>query len=254
MARNNKVDIDYMINWIRKYFMQNGPDCKAIIGVSGGKDSTVCAALLCRALGPNNVVAVRMPQGIQEDIDMAKEVTEYLGITQTYEVNIGSTCDAIYAALPLMASSYPGVTTNTPARIRMTVLYAIAAMVHGRVCNTCNYSEDYVGYSTKFGDNTGDFSLLKGYTVTQVIEIGRMLGLPEKFLTKPPADGLCGKTDEENLGFSYSTLDKYITTGVINDYEVFKNIETRHVKNLHKVRPMPTLPGDTSLYEDRQYF
>lgn len=238
---NNEVD--YIKNWIKKYFVENGPDCKAIIGLSGGKDSTIVAKLCVEALGKERVIGVFMPQGNQHDIDVAHEVGKYLGI-QTIEINIGDTCEMLYNAIEEGVSHdihhSSVITSNTPARIRMSILYAIAGEYHGRVANTCNASEDYVGYSTKFGDSAGDFSPLSSYTVRQVRAIGRALGIPEKFINKAPEDGLSGKTDEDNLGFSYDVLDDYLENNITpEDYNVYRNIEERHKRNRHKVEPMP---------------
>lgn len=231
-----------IIDWIKEYFIKNGPECKAVIGISGGKDSTVAAALLCKALGPNRVIAVQMPQGFQYDIDVSNEVIDYLEITEHYNINIGSSCQEIFLSLPNDIRIQPQVTSNVPARVRMNILYAIAASRHGRVVNTCNRSEDYVGYSTKFGDAAGDFSILSNYTATEVKEIGIELGLPKNFIEKPPEDGLSGLTDEENLGFSYDILDNFLLNGITPPYEIYKNIEQRHKRNLHKISPMPTCP------------
>ena len=231
-----------IIDWIKEYFIKNGPECKAVIGISGGKDSTVAAALLCKALGPNRVIAVQMPQGFQYDIDVSNEVIDYLEITEHYNINIGSACQEIFLSLPNDIRIQPQVTSNVPARVRMNILYAIAASRHGRVVNTCNRSEDYVGYSTKFGDAAGDFSILSNYTATEVKEIGIELGLPKNFIEKPPEDGLSGLTDEENLEFSYDVLDNFLLNGITPPYEIYKNIEQRHKRNLHKISPMPTCP------------
>lgn len=231
-----------IIDWIKEYFIKNGPECKAVIGISGGKDSTVAAALLCKALGPNRVIAVQMPQGFQYDIDVSNEVIDYLEITEHYNINIGSSCQEIFLSLPNDIRIQPQVTSNVPARVRMNILYAIAASRHGRVVNTCNRSEDYVGYSTKFGDAAGDFSILSNYTATEVKEIGIELGLPKNFIEKPPEDGLSGLTDEKNLGFSYDVLDNFLLNGITPPYEIYKNIEQRHKRNLHKISPMPTCP------------
>ena len=231
-----------IIDWIKEYFIKNGPECKAVIGISGGKDSTVAAALLCKALGPNRVIAVQMPQGFQYDIDVSNEVIDYLEITEHYNINIGSACQEIFLSLPNDIRIQPQVTSNVPARVRMNILYAIAASRHGRVVNTCNRSEDYVGYSTKFVDAAGDFSILSNYTATEVKEIGIELGLPKNFIEKPPEDGLSGLTDEENLGFSYDVLDNFLLNGITPPYEIYKNIEQRHKRNLHKISPMPTCP------------
>jgi len=130
--------------------------------------------------------------------------------------------------------------TNLPARLRMATLYAIAQSVNGRVSNNCNLSEDYVGYSTRWGDGVGDFAPLANLTVTEVKAIGYELGLPVEFIEKVPSDGLCDLTDEENLGFSYDTLDCYIRTGICEDREAKERIDYLHNKNLFKSQPIPT--------------
>lgn len=151
--------ITNITNWIKDYFVNNGPDCKAIIGISGGKDSTVTAALLVKALGKNRVIGVKMPQGNQHDIDVANKVIDYLDI-DSYEVR----------------------------------------------------------------------------------QIGKALGIPNEFIFKTPEDGLSGKTDEDNLGFTYDELDNFLLRGDYPSYDVYKNIEERHKRNLHKVKPMPSCP------------
>lgn len=130
---------------------------------------------------------------------------------------------------------------NLPARIRMTTLYAIAQSLPngGRVANTCNLSEDYVGYSTKYGDAAGDFSPLSGLLVSEVKQIGYELPIPRDLVDKTPSDGLCGKTDEDNLGFTYAQLDAHIETGTCGVSEIDSKIETMHEHNLHKLRLMP---------------
>lgn len=239
--------INNITNWIKDYFVNNGPDCKAIVGISGGKDSTVTAALLVKALGKNRVIGVKMPQGNQHDIDVANKVIDYLGI-RSYEINIGDVCESLYHAIDegydfdSTVKNNPQVTSNSPARVRMTVLYAIAALEHGRVANTCNKSEDFIGYSTKFGDAAGDFSVLSEYTVSEVRQIGKALGIPNEFIFKAPEDGLSGKTDEDNLGFTYGELDHFLLRGHYPSYDVYKNIEERHKRNLHKINPMPSCP------------
>ena len=199
------------IEWIRRWFEENGSGCSAVIGISGGKDSSVAAALCAKALGAERVIGVLMPQGEQFDIDYSHELCELLGIRKI-EVNIGETVAALKAAFPFEPSVQTA--TNIPPRIRMTVLYAVSQSNNGRVANTCNLSEDWVGYATRYGDGAGDFGPISHFTVQEVKAIGRYLGLPEKFVEKPPLDGLCGKTDEDNLGFTYAELDAYIREGV----------------------------------------
>ena len=225
------------VQWIRTFFAENGKDCNAIVGISGGKDSSVVAALCAEALGKERVIGVFMPCGKQSDIDMAYLLVEHLGIRRL-EINIEKTVAAALESL----GDIP-VTTQTrinlPPRIRMATLYAVGQSMNGRVANTCNLSEDYVGYATRYGDGAGDFSPLAHLTVTEVRAIGRVLGLPQVLIDKPPIDGLCGKTDEENLGFTYDVLDRYIRTGEIEEDAVREKIDRLHRQNLFKLLPMP---------------
>ena len=229
-----------IVLWIEDWFRTNGsPDTKAVIGISGGKDSSIAAALCAEALGPDRVFGVLLPNGEQHDIETARALCAALNIDHI-EINIKDSVRGLYEAVSgtgLLLNE--GALFNTPARIRMTALYAIAAIIGGRVVNTCNLSEDHVGYSTKFGDSAGDFSPLSDLTVTEVKAIGRELGLADVFVDKVPADGLCGKTDEDNLGFSYETLDKYIREGICEDEEVKARIDRLHKISRHKLEPMP---------------
>lgn len=227
------------VEWIRNFFEENGKDCNAVVGISGGKDSSVAAALCVEALGKERVIGVLMPQGEQHDIDMAYMLVNHLGIKH-YEVNIKSAVDGILNALPENLDITAQTKTNIPPRIRMTTLYAISQSVNGRVVNTCNLSEDWVGYSTRYGDSVGDFSPMSNLTVTEVKKIGHILGLPKELVEKTPIDGLCGKTDEENLGFTYKELDIYIRTGKIDDPEKKALIDKKHKANLFKLELMPS--------------
>ena len=227
------------VEWIRDFFKNNGPDCNAVIGISGGKDSSVAAALCVEALGKDRVIGVLMPKGEQADIDCSLKLVNHLGI-KYFTVNIGETVEALKSALPNDIEITVQTVTNIPPRVRMTVLYAISQSNNGRVVNTCNLSEAWVGYSTRYGDSVGDFSPLSNLTVAEVKEIGHILGLPEDLVEKVPIDGLCGKTDEENLGFTYAVLDKYIRTGVCEDPEIKELIDRKHKANLFKLQLMPT--------------
>ncbi|MDO4799342.1 MAG: NAD(+) synthase [Bacillota bacterium] len=228
------------VDWIRTWFEENGKDCVAVVGISGGKDSSVVAALCVEALGAERVLGVLMPQGEQWDIDMSHRVCDHLGIRRVV-VNIGPTtevlAEGVEAALGQELSRQSIV--NLPARIRMATLYAVSQTEKGRVANTCNLSEDWVGYSTRYGDMAGDFSPLSDLVVREVKAIGRAIGLPEEFIEKTPIDGLSGLTDEENLGFSYEELDRYIREGVIEDPERQRKIDALHRKNRFKTEPMP---------------
>lgn len=227
---------DECVQWIRDFFEKNGKGCNAIVGISGGKDSSVVAALCVEALGKDRVIGVLMPCGVQHDIDMAKLLVEHLGIRH-YIINIKETVEAMHKSLPFELSKQS--ITNIPPRVRMTTLYAVAQSHNGRVANTCNLSEDWVGYSTRYGDAAGDFSPCSNLTVAEVKQIGRILGLPAALVDKVPTDGLCGKTDEENLGFTYAELDRYIRTGSIEDQNRKAMIDDRHQKNLFKLQLMP---------------
>lgn len=229
---------DECVEWIRNFFEENGKDCNAVIGISGGKDSSVAAALCVEALGKDRVIGVLMPCGEQHDIDMAKLLVEHLGIKH-YVVNIKQTVDALVSAMPEDITLTQQARTNLPPRIRMSTLYMVSQCCNGRVVNTCNLSEDWVGYSTRYGDAAGDFSPMSELTVTEVKAIGRVLGLPDVLVDKVPIDGLCGKTDEENLGFTYDTLDKYIREGIEPDSQIKELIDTKHRNNLFKLELMP---------------
>lgn len=237
------------VQWIRGWFEDNGPGCNAVIGISGGKDSSVVAALCVEALGKDRVIGVLMPNGEQKDINDAIAVVDHLGIKYTI-VNIN---EAYYGVLDCIDDMYiPEIDgyneisisnqtlVNLPPRLRMATLYAIAQSVNGRVANTCNLSEDYVGYSTRWGDSVGDFAPLASLTTDEVVAIGDACGIPYELTHKTPADGLCDKTDEDNLGFTYEVLNKYILTGECEDEAIKAKIDEKHQKNLFKLQPIPT--------------
>ncbi len=232
------------VEWIRDFFEKNGKDCTAVLGISGGKDSSVAAALCVEALGKDRVIGVLMPCGKQSDIDAAYALVNHLGIKH-YEVNIEAAVEGVKSAIPKELSLTSQSLTNLPARIRMSTLYAVSQSVNGRVVNTCNLSEDWVGYSTRYGDAAGDFSPMCNLTVTEVKEIGRYLSLPSQLVDKVPIDGLSGKTDEENLGFTYDVLDRYIRTGEIDDAHTKELIDRKHKANLFKLQLMPCFRPET---------
>ncbi len=230
---------DECVQWIRDFFLENGRDCNAVLGISGGKDSSVAAALCVEALGRDRVIGVLMPCGVQHDIDAAYMLVDHLGIKR-FEININDAVEGIKNAMPEDITLTSQSLTNLPARIRMATVYAVSQSMNGRVVNTCNLSEDWVGYSTRYGDAAGDFSPMCHLTVTEVKEIGRLLGLPDALVDKTPIDGLSGKTDEDNLGFTYAVLDRYIRTGEIDDEKTKGLIDRKHKANLFKLQLMPS--------------
>lgn len=230
---------DECVVWIRNFFEKNGPGCNAIVGISGGKDSSVVAALCVEALGKDRVIGVLMPCGTQSDIDMARLLVEHLDI-HNVEINIKNAVDALLGEIEKTTHLTTQTRINLPPRVRMTTLYAVSQSMNGRVANTCNLSEDWVGYSTRYGDAAGDFSPLAHLTVSEVKAIGRKLGLPEILIEKAPSDGLCGKTDEDNLGFTYEVLDRYIREGVCEDEEIRTKINHLHQINKFKLELMPS--------------
>lgn len=251
---NAKKVKDECVNWIRDFFERNGNGCNAVIGISGGKDSSIVAALCVEALGKERVIGVLMPNGWQHDIDDSLELVKHLGIDFTC-VNIASAVDGVlcnmrdylridsdgsYKNTGMKISEQTKI--NLPARIRMATLYAVSQSCNGRVANTCNLSEDWIGYSTRYGDAAGDFSPLAHLTSDEVKAIGYECGLPRDFVEKTPSDGLCGKTDEDNFGFTYAVLNQYIRTGVCEDSGIKEKIDRMHEKNLFKLQLMPSFP------------
>lgn len=232
------------VEWIRDWFERNGPGCNAILGISGGKDSSIAAALCVEALGKDRVIGVMMPNGVQPDIDMAELLIKHLGI-EHYLINIKGSYDALMdqlkgAGIEVSKDSI----INLPPRLRMSALYAVGQSRNGRVVNTCNLSEDWVGYSTRYGDSAGDFSPMAGFTTAEIRAIGRVLGVPSVLIEKVPSDGLSGMSDEDKLGFTYEVLDRYIRTGEIDDPVTKERIDSLHRKNLFKLRYMDTFRLD----------
>lgn len=228
-----------LIAWIREWFEKNGEGCNAVIGISGGKDSSVCAAVCVEALGKERVIGVLMPNGTQSDISDSRQLVEHLGI-RNVTINVADAVNAVHTQLQKVGIAVSNQTEiNLPPRIRMSVLYALSQSMNGRVINTCNLSEDWVGYSTRYGDSAGDVSLLGKLTVQEVKALGRELGLPENLVEKTPSDGLCGSTDEQKLGFSYAVLDRYIREGVCEDTAIKDRIDRLHRANRFKLEVLP---------------
>ena len=227
------------VAWIRDWFEKNGKGCNAVVGISGGKDSSVVAALCVEALGKERTIGVLMPNGEQPDIDCSHALVKHLGIPY-YVCNIKNAVDGVLDSLQKSGVEISRQTrVNLPPRIRMSTLYALSQSNNGRVANTCNLSEDWVGYSTRYGDAAGDFAPLGKLTVQEVKAIGKYLGLPIELVEKVPSDGLTERTDEDNLGFTYTALDTYIRTGVCEDAETKAKIDRLHTMNEFKLKPIP---------------
>ena len=232
------------IEWIKQWFEHNGPNCNAVIGISGGKDSTVAAALCVEALGKDRVYGILMPNGYQSDKEDAKKVVKALGINSC-ECNIGKAYNILLEETDWATMAFRGTISeqtkiNLAPRIRMTMLYAISQSINGRVVCTDNLSESFIGYSTRWGDNVGDFSPLANLTSAEVVAVGDVLGLPFELTHKTPADGLCGKTDEDNFGFTYNQLNNVIIFDTCGDEEVDNKILDLYRKNLFKRVELPS--------------
>lgn len=234
--KKTRVEI---VNWIRDWFQNNGRTCNAVVGISGGKDSTIVAALCVEALGRDRVIGVMMPNLAQADIEDSFEVVNHLGIRHYLVPVTMPVTDTLNQLNSCGISPSPQTTVNLPARIRMATLYAVSQSVNGRVANTCNLSEDWIGYSTRYGDSAGDFCPLARLTVEEVKQIGLLLDLPEHLVNKTPSDGLCGRTDEDNFGFTYAELDRYIRTGVCESQAIKNKIDLKHSANLFKLSMPP---------------
>ncbi len=232
-----------LIEYTREWFNKFGENSRAVLGISGGKDSSVTAAILKEALGADRVLGIIMPNGEMSDLDDAKLLVDFLEIPN----EIVPITDYYNAAMATFEKAEKCEVTkdlkiNLAPRLRMSTLYAFAQgqPVTTFVVNTCNASEDYVGYSTKYGDAAGDVSLLQDFTVTEVLQIGEYLGLPEQLVHKVPSDGLSGMSDEDKLGFKYAQLDEYIADKDADiPADIKASIDKKHVANLHKLQLMP---------------
>lgn len=243
-----KKTTEDLIKWVHDWFEVNGNGCNAVLGMSGGKDSTIAAAICVKALGADRVIGVMMPDK-EQGLNEADKICEYLGIRC-----INAPISGITTAMSIMKHAFPKdkdafewstqSEQNIPPRARMMMLYAISQTNNGRVVNTCNFSENYLGYATIFGDAAGDFSPLGNLTVTEILAIGDDLGLPKEWVHKTPDDGLPhSESDESKFGFTYETLDKYIRGIEIPSDEIKAKIDTMHERNLFKLRPMATFPN-----------
>ena len=243
-----------IIQWLREWFEENGKGCNAVVSISGGKDSTVCAALCVEALGKDRVIGVLQPDGEQVDIADSYKVCDLLGIRHI-TININKAKGALMEALLFQTNSNFAITEiteqavqNLPPRLRMATVYLVSQCMNGRVINTCNLSETLLGWETRWGDAVGDIALLADFTVQEVKELGYELGLPKELIDKTPSDGLCGKSDEDKMGISYKVLDTYIREGIEGDKEMMDKIHKRVKENMFKHKPIPYFHTGKSNY------
>jgi NAD+ synthase len=233
---------DNLVQWIRDWFDKNGPGCRAVIGISGGKDSTIAAGLTARAIGKERVLGVLMPNGVQKDIGDSIAVCNSLGIKYII-VNINDGYKGIAGEVRGSIREKIGIETlsdqtliNLAPRLRMTTLYAVSQTIGGRVVNTSNLSECFVGYGTLYGDLAGSMYPLKNLTKSEIVEIGKtMTEIPIELVEKTPSDGLTGFTDENKFGFTYDELDSTIRFGTKGEH--YDTIMKRHKDNLFKLKP-----------------
>jgi len=248
----NKVK-DQLVQGIRDWFDKNGKGCKAVIGLSGGKDSTIVAALCAEALGKENVIGVGIPD-VGQGLNDAGLIADYLGIHFNV-VKIGKVTNMLKLELKFdnQVELSNQAEQNIPPRMRMLVLYAISQSVNGRVIGTCNASENYIGYFTKYGDGASDFEPVAELTVHELYQIGDALGIPKKWVYKIPDDGLphsCPDDEKfEKEGFNYEKLDKYIRTGTSGDENADAVIKRKHEMNLFKMRMSDTITNLDFSYE-----
>ena len=238
MEFNAKEQLTGLIEWMRQ-MMKNCGGKTAVVGISGGKDSSVVAALCVEAYGRENVYGVLMPNGVQPDIDYSRDLVDFLQLPHS-TINIHDAVEGVLQQMEQVGIPATRMTkVNLPSRIRMTTLYAVAqSLPGGIVINTSNLSEDWVGYCTIYGDSAGAFSPLGMYTTEEVVAMGRELGLPEKFVVKPPSDGLTGLTDEDNLGFTYHAVNEYVRKGIC-DPETKEKIDHKHRISRFKFDTIP---------------
>lgn len=234
-----KQTAEKLVKWLKDYFDNNGQPINAVVGCSGGKDSTVVLAALTKAIGPDRIYAILMPNGEQADIDDSYKICEYLGI-KPHVCNIQDAYNGVVGSVSGEFEPTGQMKINLAPVLRMTTLKAISQCVNGRFTCNGNASEAYIGWFTIDGDDRGSVKPLINMTVTEVIQVGEALGLPDWMIHKTPTDGLCGQTDEDKFGFTYEVLDKYIRTGEIDDLEIKAKIDDMHKRNAFKLKPMPS--------------
>ena len=230
---------DELVQWLRDYYNNYGEPINAVVGCSAGKDSSVVLAALVEAIGTDRVYPILMPNGIQSDIEDSYKICDLLGL-KPYLCNIENGYNGVLESISNEFEPSNQAKINLAPVIRMATLKAISQSVNGRFTCNGNLSETYLGWFTIDGDDRGSIKPLVNLTATEVIAVGKELGLPDWVINKTPADGLCGKTDEEKFGFAYKVLDTYIRTGAINDEHTKIKIDEMHRKNIFKIEPIPS--------------
>lgn len=240
---NVEKETKNVIEFIRDYYKKNNLG-GAIIGISGGKDSAVVAALFTKALGKENVIGVTMPcHSNKNDKTDARLISDYYGF-EMINFDITGVFDSFKEELNNLGNfkddEIKNSDINLKPRLRMSTLYYLAALysaIKGKtylVAGTSNKCELYVGYFTKGGDSVHDISPIADFTVDEVIKIGEYLKVPEKVLYKAPNDGLSNQTDEDKLGVKYKEIASYIDDENSVDEKTKEKIKRLHNASKHK--------------------
>lgn len=211
--RDPKMIVRTISEWIYEKVSTSGKE-GGIVGLSGGIDSAVVAAILNKVFG-QKMLAVLMPcHSGSQDLDDAMLVVDAFGLPWI-KVDLSETYDSLIRAIPYQVSSKPGLhLSNMKPRLRMTTLYCLGQEKNLIVCGTGNRAELAMGYFTKYGDSGVDILPLADLLKGEVILIAKELGVPPGIIKKPPSAGLWpGQTDEDELGLTYNQIDRYLSTG-----------------------------------------
>lgn len=242
MIKDIKKEVEEITKWIKNYVEKSKTE-GVVIGNSGGKDCAVVIALAQKALGKEKVLTVAMPcNSIKKDLEDAKLLADTFGV-QLLELDLTNTYQTLEKEIdkiikPKEEWRQREAKVNAKPRLRMTTLYYIAQNLNYLVIGTGNKCEAVVGYTTKWGDSAHDFNPIGEFTVDEVLQIGKFLGVPDKIINKAPNDGLGGLTDEEELGVTYKQIAEYIETGKTEEKALQIIIKKEQV-SLHKRKPIP---------------
>lgn len=232
------------IRWIKQYVEKTGAK-GIVVGNSGGKDSATVIGMATKAIGKERVVAISMPcYSNRDDFEDAKLVADTFGV-KFLTVDLSNCYEEMEREIKSELSKIEikelskEATINIKPRLRMTTLYGIAQTLGYLVIGTGNLCEAMVGYTTKWGDSASDFNPIGNFTVEEVLEIGKYIGVPEKILKKAPNDGLGGQTDEEKMGITYHQIAEMIETGDTEDKLAKQKILKKCQYSKHKREPIP---------------